>query len=241
MGVEKFNPNVAFLFGPESAIVVGAARGKDGQRPGVYGHSDQGVGVIADSTSGTGLIATGETAGYFFAPVQIAGTLTVFGTLTVEGVPIIERLNQILNVLADMKKRTYHGEPIGTLTRPLLQVKQEYSADLDRANGPEFTVNGSGFLSDFNDFTDTGENVPPPKGVTVWALISHLYTGVRGVLKEQQTFVYMPDSSGAFSLKIVLPRVMKGDTVTFAATDGSADGSDATGKLWSNNTTLVVF
>jgi hypothetical protein len=242
MGVQNFNVNHGLLLGPESAIVVGDARGKESLRTGVYGHSDQVVGVVADSTSGTGLIASGATAAYFYGPVEVAGTLTV------EGVPIILRLNQILNVLTDTKnalaglqQRTYHGAPIGPRTRPGLQVQQDYSADADKGNGPGISVNGSGFLSDFNDFTDTGGYVPAPKGVTVWALISHLYTGVRGVLREQETFVFMPDSSGAFSQKITLPRVMKGDTVTFAATDGSADGFDATGKLWSNNVQLVMF
>lgn len=207
---------------PASAMIIGNAIGKNRNRAGVYGHSEQSIAIYGMST---------VCAGFFVGDVVIDGKLTVGGILISDLISRIVKLelsNTALSQRLDYLEElgiTFHGTPIvPTTNRPVLNIKKPSPDYVQGVNGM-FDLEGSHF-SPYSDPTFTVSVLPgqPNKnhGFTVFPSGSFL-VNTQGIL--------------AARLHIVGDA---GDQVIISATQGLPDLNDATGLLHSNQLLITI-
>ena len=213
---------------PASAMIIGNAIGKNRNRAGVYGHSEQSIAIYGMSE---------VCAGWFVGDVVIDGELTVGGTLIsnlIQRIDALETSNtDLLTRLSNLEASrlagsgiTFHGpSSVPTANRPVLNIKKSSPVFVQGVNWT-FELEGTHF-SPYSDPTFTVSVLPgqPNK--------NHAFT----VLPHPGVQIVNAQGNLTAKLQIVGD---KGDQVILSATQGLQDPNDATGLLHSNQL-LITF
>jgi hypothetical protein len=206
------------------------------QQPGVLGiNYEGGDGVLGQSNTGIGIHGVGNKAGSFAGSFE--GDVEITGSLTVPDVNGKKRsFSDLVTQVDAIPNFTFHGLPISpVIVRPSITVTKLTTNSF--GTGAFFEAVGRKFpkprarvvFNIFNVTTQTTLDIPgldqdPAHEGRISVAQDGTFTTVLGAVYEQDWLI--PCKSG--------------DQLTFAASDGSSDGNDITGQLWSNTETKVV-